>query len=72
MSQRKQELIKILETRFDYSKRMQVLQSLLDMDVEIVEHADGCRINLDKLNEKQLTRLYDKIKELDVHRKWAF
>ena len=73
-NQTKQELIKICERRFDYSKRMRVLKSLMEMDVEIyiAEHNDGCRVNLDKLDENQLTRLYDKIKELDVPVEWDF
>ena len=46
----------------------------MEMDVEIIiaEHNDGCRINLDKLNEKQLTRLYNKVKQLDVPAEWDF
>ena len=73
-NQNKQEIINICERRFDYSKRMRVLQSLMEMDVEIIiaEHNDGCRINLDKLNENQLTRLYNKVKQLDVPAEWDF
>ena len=70
----KQEIINVCERRFNYSKRMQVLRTLMEMDVEmfIAEHNDGCRINLDKLNENQLTRLYSKVKALDEPAEWDF
>ena len=51
--------------RFEKRKNMMVLKCLIDMGVSISEGADGCRVNLDQLTEKQLEMLKDKIDELD-------
>jgi hypothetical protein len=40
---------------FPKAQRLEVLEYLVeDGDIRITEHADGCRVNLDKMTEEQL------------------
>jgi tRNA uridine 5-carbamoylmethylation protein Kti12 len=54
---------------FTRKQNMYVLQHLVEAKVKISEGADGCRINLTKLNKKQLQRLKKKVIEIEEQHK---
>ena len=50
------EIQKVIDT-FNRAQRLKVLQFLRTIDAKIVENADGCRINLDKLTSAEAVAL---------------
>ena len=57
------ELIKQIEA-LPQRSRLKVLEFLVDSNVKISESSDGCRINLDTLNQIQLSTLKIVVNEL--------
>ena len=57
------ELIKKIEA-LPQRSRLKVLKFLVDSSIKICESSDGCRINLDTLNQIQLSTLKIIVNEL--------
>lgn len=57
------ELIKKIEA-LPQPNRLKVLKFLVDSSIKISESSDGCRINLDSLNQIQLSTLKHIVNEL--------
>ena len=51
---------------FDKKQNMTILKFLQDMNSKIVESGDGSRVNLDKLNKNNITKLKRKVKEINT------
>ena len=60
----KQSIIKTC-SNFTRGQRCKVFEFLVEMGVTACEGGDGSRINLDKLNKKQLLKLKKRIMEID-------
>ena len=57
----------ILKTCSGFSKaqNIQILMLLVSMGVTVVENADGCRVNLNRLTTDQIALLESHIKKID-------
>jgi hypothetical protein len=51
---------------FTRQQNITILKFLIELNVKISQSADGSRINLDTLTDKQVEGLKSKINELDV------
>ena len=59
-----QTILKACEN-FSKSQNIKILKLLISMNVLIVECADGCRINLDRLTPEQIVLLELEIEKID-------
>ena len=50
---------------FSKSQNLIILQYIKDLNIKIHEAPDGCRINLDILSDQYLTKIENKIKDID-------
>jgi len=50
---------------FSKHQNKKILRLLIEMNCKIVEHADGSRINLDRLTTDQIALLESQIKKID-------
>lgn len=51
---------------FTRQQNITILKFLIQINAKVCESSDGCRINLDTLDDKQITDLKSKIDEIDV------
>lgn len=51
--------------QFSKAQNIQMLRLLISMGVTVVENADGCRVNLDRLTPDQIILIGDEIKKVD-------
>jgi hypothetical protein len=52
--------------KFTRKQNLKVLKFIHGLGAKIAEHADGSRINLDKMKEEDLAQVRKLIKELDT------
>ena len=51
--------------QFSKAQNIQILMLLVSMDITVIECADGCRINLNRLTTDQIALLESHIKKID-------
>jgi hypothetical protein len=64
-SLQKQELCDII-TRFSRAEKIQVLVRLKQEKIKIIEHGDGCRVNLELIPLDQFQKIYQFIKTISI------
>jgi hypothetical protein len=51
---------------FTREQNITILKFLIQINAKVCESSDGCRVNLDTLDDKQITGLKSKIDVLDI------
>ncbi len=51
------QLIREVERHFNHTECMKLLRYAIDNNIQVFTHGDGCRINLDDLQEPEFERL---------------